>query len=881
MQLKEYQRESLETLARFCDLVRNGVFAGAANPIHDAYRAVCGQDYLPTPQFPNTPYICLRVPTGGGKTLIAAHAVGTIAKRLGHQDRPLCLWVTPSTTIRDQTLRGLKDRNHPYREALRQSLGGEALEVLTIEDALGASRSMLSSAAVVIVTTIQSYRKDETVGRKVYEDNGYLMDHFRDLPTWLREQLAEPDDGLVRLSLANVMKMRGPVVIMDEAHNARTKISFESLTRFSPLAVLELTATPQKEHNPDKEKYASNVLHAVSALQLKQEGMIKLPVELESRSDWLEVLALTVERRNELEQRADNFRTKTGRYIRPVALLQAQPKSKTQSTHTVDEIKKALIERLNVPSEHIRIATGEHDDLGAEDLRDEKCVVRHVITVDKLREGWDCPFAYILGSVGNVATETAVEQLLGRVMRMPHAIPTGVTELDRAYAVVQSKNVIETAQKLCDSLVKRCGFDADSIKDAMRVHRQDDPQGHLPLDAIRVTTPLNVDDLPPDIRSKIEYNAKLSAILVHSPLTQQETLVLRDALSEADHPAVEEYWQTERNVGTTSKMLDRYAEPMRIPCLVVRDGDTCTLFEPEELNEFDWNLDLCSTKISESEFSTELTLGKRAELGIDRTGGISIGGIQDVLGRQLAFWSEGDGWNKGELVGWLDREIHHGGTLAGLPTSQSQAWLLRLIDAIITERQCDLNILVRKRHQLVQTVKTIIGDHGREQVRLAAKSLIDMRNQNRRLETSMDVATVLDEQCHSPYQKYNGKLRFKHHAFDLIGRMNDEEELCAAELDGHPNIKRWLRNLEHESAGGVSLPLSPGRFFPDFLAELMDGRIAMIEYKGRLLAELHAEQFKKDIGNLWADRSNGQCVFAWIVNKDWSNLTDALRTVKG
>ena len=138
MQLKEYQRESLETLARFCDFVRNGVFAGTAHPIHDAYREVCGQDYLPTPQFPNTPYICLRVPTGGGKTLIAAHAVGTIAKRLGHQDRPLCLWVTPSTTIRDQTLRGLKDRNHPYREALRQSLGGESLEVLTIEDAFGA-----------------------------------------------------------------------------------------------------------------------------------------------------------------------------------------------------------------------------------------------------------------------------------------------------------------------------------------------------------------------------------------------------------------------------------------------------------------------------------------------------------------------------------------------------------------------------------------------------------------------------------------------------------------------------------------------------------------------------------------------------------------------
>ena len=80
MRLKDYQLESLETLARFCDGVRDGVFAKAAHPIHDAYRDICGYEYLPTPQFPNTPYICLRVPTGGGKTLIAAHAVGTIVR---------------------------------------------------------------------------------------------------------------------------------------------------------------------------------------------------------------------------------------------------------------------------------------------------------------------------------------------------------------------------------------------------------------------------------------------------------------------------------------------------------------------------------------------------------------------------------------------------------------------------------------------------------------------------------------------------------------------------------------------------------------------------------------------------------------------------------
>ncbi|MBE3039018.1 MAG: DEAD/DEAH box helicase family protein, partial [Chloroflexi bacterium] len=482
--LKEYQRESLDAIARFCDAVRGAVGAKAMRPVHDAYYQQTGRDFIEVPQLPNKPYVCVRVPTGGGKTLIAAHAVGVISKRLGHQDRPLCLWVTPSTTIRDQTLRGLQDESHPYYAALRESLGGGKPEVLTMEDALGRARkAMLASSAVIIVTTIQSYRirnekgEEDKFTRKIYEDNGYLMDNFANMAEDVREAVSDPVTRTVVRSFANVLKIRGPIVIMDEAHNARTQISFDSLARFGPLAVLELTATPQQENDPSRDEYASNVLHAVSALQLQREGMIKLPVELESRDNWFDVLTLTVQRRAALEQRAQSWGRQSGRFIRPIALIQAQPRSKTRETHTVEKIKTALEEQFKVPPERIRIATGDKDDLGAEDLRGRDCMVEYVITVDKLREGWDCPFAYVLGSVGNVATETAVEQLLGRVLRMPEALPTGVPELDRAYAIVQSQDVIKTAKSLCDGLVSRCGFDAESVGDAFRVHQGLDPQG--------------------------------------------------------------------------------------------------------------------------------------------------------------------------------------------------------------------------------------------------------------------------------------------------------------------------------------------------------------------------------------------------------------------
>ena len=874
LELKEYQRESLEAIGRFCDAVRQRV-GQAERPVHDAYHAETGREYIEVPQLPGVPYVCLRVPTGGGKTLIAAHAVGVMGKRLGRQDRPLCLWVTPSTTIRDQTFNRLRDRDDPYHAALREGLGNAPAEVMRMEDALEASRQRLSSSAVVIVTTIQSYRIDEPKNRKVYEGDGYVMGNFTGLPDRLREQLAEPDTGQVRVSLANAMKLRGPIVIMDEAHNARTRISFDSLARFGPLAVLELTATPQQDHDPAREVYASNVLHAVSALQLAREGMIKLPVELESRDNWVDVLSATVERRKALEERAQAWGGPSGRFIRPIALIQAQPKSKSRETHTVAAIKQALVEQLHVPPERTRTVTGELDDLGDEDLRAKECKVEYILTVEKLREGWDCPFAYVLGSVGNVATETAVEQLLGRVLRMPEALPTGVPDLDRAYAIVQSPDVVKTAESLCDSLVRRCGFDADSVGDAFRVHRRD-AQGRLPVSVISVSDPVGAEALPAAVRGKVEYDAGSGTLHVREHLTREEAVMLRDSLPTlTDRAAVEEYFQSTHRVGTAAKKLDEYAIPVHVPQLVVREGERYFLFEPEELDEFAWNLDECDPNLTEADFSVELNVGDRVALDVTEGGGVRIGGVEEVLVRQLTFLAESDDWSKVELVRWLDGELHHGGAFAGLTQAESEAWLVRVVDALLTDRGAELPILVRKRHELADAAIRRISAHGRAQVRAAAEMLADARGK-RHLETSMDAAHVLTEQDHCPYRQYRGPLGLPNHAFDTIGDMNSEEAECAKKIDDHPNVKRWVRNLESESAGAFNLPLSPGRFFPDFIAELCDGRVGVVEYKGGYIADSDKELHKETVGKLWAERSSGKCVFVRVVDRDWAKLDAAL-----
>jgi type III restriction enzyme len=142
------------------------------------------------------------------------------------------------------------------------------------------------------------------------------------------------------------------------------------------------------------------------------------------------------------------------------------------------------------------------------------------------------------------------------------------------------------------------------------------------------------------------------------------------------------------------------------------------------------------------------------------------------------------------------------------------------------------------------------------------------------------MAFELAEQDYAPYRRYTeGPFAYRKHAFALIGDMGDEESQCAKKIDDHPNVRRWIRNLTHESAGGFSLPLSPGRFFPDFLVELNDGRIAIVEYKGPHLAHDPRELHKEDVGKLWEARSAGRCVFVRVLDRDWAKLEAALNAV--
>ena len=381
------------------------------------------------------------------------------------------------------------------------------------------------------MATLAALRVEDTDGRKVYETNGALMPHFTGLSAELEALLERQPDGTLPRSLCNVLRLSRPAVIMDEAHNARTPLSFDTLARFNPSCILEFTATPQLDHDPEHGDFASNVLHHVSAAELKAEEMVKLPIKLETKSDWKQAIASARQLQSDLEQAALAEERETGEYIRPIVLLQAQSKSATRQNVTVEVVKQCLLDDCRVPDEQIAVATGETRQIDDVDLFARDCPIRFIITVAALEEGWDCSFAYVFCSVADVHAARSVEQLLGRVLRMPCAKRKRRPELNCAYAVVASNRFLETANSLRDKLVDN-GFERI---EAEWLLRPTESQGTffgagtlLPEAVVVVPEPPDLSRLDAPFRERTAFDPATSTLAVTGVVSPRQ----RDALAE-------------------------------------------------------------------------------------------------------------------------------------------------------------------------------------------------------------------------------------------------------------------------------------------------------------------------------------------------------------
>ena len=453
-ELKEYQKKTLETLRTYLELVR---YKGAEDAYHQIKE---GYAYNKIKNLEEVPYVCLRLPTGGGKTYLASNTIPLVAHTYLETETPMVLWFCPTNTIKTQTIETLKNPRHPNREVLEKAFGGDIL-VYDIEDYANVRAQDIEGKCCVFVSTFQTFKITDTNARRIYAHNENLEPHFSKIPNLQSIESLEriedgEDKGKVKYSFANLLNIHRPIVIADEAHNNSTPLAYEMLKRVNPSCIVEYTATPANN---------SNILHHVCAMELKVEEMIKLPIILTVHQTWEQSLSASIMARKGLAEIAE----KDSSYIRPILLIQAESKDKAV---TVDVIKKYLIEQENIEENKIAVATGDQRELDGIDIFDPKCPIEYVITVEALKEGWDCSFAYVFCSVAQRHSTKDIEQLLGRVLRMPYAKTREQEELNKAYAFVSNATWQEGVAQLKDRLVEM-GFEETEIPDTI--------QGKLPV----------------------------------------------------------------------------------------------------------------------------------------------------------------------------------------------------------------------------------------------------------------------------------------------------------------------------------------------------------------------------------------------------------------
>ena len=486
MELKEYQQQALETLDRYLEALKEAHLQLekvakilSSDEVPDSLRNYPlqaweslrkksglpgvpnknGENYIPeyisreAASGEPIPHVCLKVPTGGGKTLLGVEAVRRLKIGTG-----FLLWIVPTKAIYTQTLNAFRDRDHPYRQILDRASGNRVK--LLEKDNRWTKQDVENHLCVMLLMLPSANREKNKEFLKIFRDSsGYdsffpieddirkhqaLSEEHRDLetakpdePGQIRGMLAaNPADRLIKQSLFNVLKLLRPTVILDEAHKAYGSQKVENnrefvaaVNRLNPRFVLELSATPQLG--------ISNILVNIPGTALKEEEMIKIPIQLRNfpNSDWKWTLAKAKTERDKLEEAAKQFQHAENRYIRPIAVIRVDRTGKKQrdgvKVHAQDARDELI--KLDVPEEHIKVKSSEQDELAGIDLLSPFCPVRYIITKDALKEGWDCPFAYQLALLDNTTAQTAMTQLIGRVMRQPHARATNRPELDSCY----------------------------------------------------------------------------------------------------------------------------------------------------------------------------------------------------------------------------------------------------------------------------------------------------------------------------------------------------------------------------------------------------------------------------------------------------------------
>ena len=855
MELKTYQKKVIADLTRYLELLNETKSDAAAfrlfwqeksAPILGRYQNV----------IPGVPNLCFKVPTGGGKTFIACNAVRPIFDALPATKTKAVVWLVPSDAILTQTVKALKDTSHPYRQKIDVDFGGR-VEVYTKQELLNGQNfnpTAVTEQLSVMVLSYDSFRGRGKEVLKAYQENSNLAEFAK--------VLGKPDSPIEKAdetALFQIINQLNPLVIVDESHHARSDLSREMLANFNPCFVLDLTATPRKD---------SNIISYVDAVQLKTEHMVKLPVIVYNRDSQAEVILDAIDLRNKLEELAAAEYAVSKKYIRPIVLFQAEPKGKEEAT-TFEKIREKLI-AYDIPAEQIAIRTADVNELKNTELMSADCPIRYIITVNALSEGWDCPFAYILASIANKTSQVQVEQILGRILRLPHTTQHRQSSLNMSYVLTSSNDFNETVKGIIQGL-NDAGF---SDKD----YRVSEPPTPKAPDPVQITIDNGCSKKETPLESPEEDVSGVDWTLVNEEYQRRreaekspETTPKADSMLSEAESAGQAY-----NAAIQQSGNDPYLQKTpwevreQMPTFAVKSEfreDIERLVIPQFFAVIPNTLftDGSHVLLDEAQLSEGFTL-KNKDCDIDFAAAddgivkVDIENKENGLPRVFKMSSPEQQYFK-EYFNSLPPEsrvrqckeimLRQLNKLNGVDAAELKAYIERIVgnmskDQLAAMEKAPLGYAKK----IKDKVQALLEQHCRENFSdwLSTERIVCLPYY--RLPDAIHPAAHTDIYAKSLYQAEDGD-------------MNKLEQKLIMELTALPNVRWWHRNISRQGFcinGYIN-------HYPDILILTEKGKIIFAETKGEHLKNDDSRE-KIDLGAMWSGHAGNQYRYFMVFEKD-------------
>lgn len=854
MELKNYQKKVMRNLSAYMEAVNNNAgLTSAWKKYWLAQDIAVGFGGVPTYNnaIDGVPHVCMKVPTGGGKTFMACASVKKIFDAMPLDKPRVVVWLVPSDPILVQTIKTLSDVNHPYRQRLDADFAGR-VGIYTKEMLLNGQNFSPDTVKEMLTVCILSYgslridSKKKDV-RKVYQENGNLFrfaEYFKDDDILLADT---PDTALIQ-----ALRHLSPVTVVDESHNAGSDLSVEMLNNLNPSLVLDLTATPRKN---------SNIISYVDARELKKENMVKLPVVVYNRTTRQSVIQDAIQLRGSIERQAIAEEEAGGKYIRPIVLFQAQPNTSEES-ETFDKIETILVD-MGIPAEQIAIKTSNVDDLGKTDLMSRECPIRYIITVNALKEGWDCPFAYILASLANKTSQVDVEQILGRILRQPYTKQHSAPLLNTSYVLTCSNDFHNTLENIVKGLNK-AGFSRKDYRIGEGIDPSEVPTPTPITEAEYVQGELSTgqntgadsfeDVVPEEVKTALETPTTTTNQVVESmeQEAQQAAQAYGEELTDKDNDAGftgGELGDILNQNEIQSQFRDE-AQNLRIPQFFFQSvpdlfGDAYEILEPEHLSEG------FSLSGQDSQISFELATGEMYRVDIQEQGEAvpkykrASKDESEYIREYLAKLPQ-----EKKIIHCTDMISHQINKNNRYATSEIEGYVKRIVQNMTEDELAAMETAIPVYARKIQQKIESLEDDYRE--KLFYKWLDSGKILCRDSYILPSVITPADTTDAIPYSLYESERN----------DMNHFENTLIDVVVGLDNVKWWHRIIDRK---GMRLNAFINHY-PDFMVMMKSGKLILIEAKGDYL-DGDDSKTKLKLGRTWQAQA-GRMYRYFMVFKD-------------